>query len=251
MEIDLDELMSGKSEEGLMVYVQKAELYTDEAIVAALKELKKRGRTFSDRELETIQIKLEEKRKAAKVERSATAGLKKMNRTSLTIGIMLLIMATMSALKKAPASRDLTTIKGNFKSIERDRKGFVKIILNGYDYGFLITPATGAYFDYNGFLEEVVPGNSIELSVNKNDLNIITSHLSLPKVVTLKANKKAYLTTSDYNRSLKEDLKFVWGFVFNGLFLVYLGVNNKPPAGFNLILIFIIFLLSITIGIAT
>jgi hypothetical protein len=51
--------MNGKSEEGLMDYLNNLNKYTSEAIKAAADELKKRGRTFGDKELKEIDTKVQ------------------------------------------------------------------------------------------------------------------------------------------------------------------------------------------------
>jgi hypothetical protein len=61
MEPNFEELMTRKSDDGLMEYVTNINLYTPESIYAALNELKKRGRQFTDEELGTIKIKIQEK----------------------------------------------------------------------------------------------------------------------------------------------------------------------------------------------
>ncbi len=63
MDIDYEKLMTSKSDEGLMIYLDKVEMYTEEAVVASVKELQKRGKQFSEQELENIKTKLEEKKK--------------------------------------------------------------------------------------------------------------------------------------------------------------------------------------------
>jgi hypothetical protein len=60
----LKEVMSGKSEEGLMDYLNNFQKYTPEAIMSASDELKRRGRTFSDEELKEIDLKIENRKKS-------------------------------------------------------------------------------------------------------------------------------------------------------------------------------------------
>jgi hypothetical protein len=60
----LREVMNGKSEEGLMVYLNNFEKYTPEAITAAVDELKRRGRNFGDQELKEINVKIEKRKNA-------------------------------------------------------------------------------------------------------------------------------------------------------------------------------------------
>ena len=64
MEIDYEKLMANKSDEGLMTYFDKIDIYTEEAVVAAMRELQKRGKQFSEQDLENVKSKLEEKKKA-------------------------------------------------------------------------------------------------------------------------------------------------------------------------------------------
>jgi hypothetical protein len=64
MEIDYEKLMAGKSDEGLTIYLEKVEIYTEEAVVAAMRELQERGRRFSEQELGDLKLKLEEKKNA-------------------------------------------------------------------------------------------------------------------------------------------------------------------------------------------
>ncbi len=56
--------MNGKSEEGLMDYVNSFQKYTPEAITAAVDELKRRGTSFSDQELKEISSKIESRKNA-------------------------------------------------------------------------------------------------------------------------------------------------------------------------------------------
>jgi len=51
--------MNGKSEEGLIDYLNNFNKYTPEAITAAVDELKRRGRSFNDEELNEINIKIQ------------------------------------------------------------------------------------------------------------------------------------------------------------------------------------------------
>jgi hypothetical protein len=60
----LREVMSGKSDEGLMDYLNNFGKYTPEAIIVAVDELKRRGRSFSPEELNEINIKIEKRAKA-------------------------------------------------------------------------------------------------------------------------------------------------------------------------------------------
>ncbi len=60
----LHEVMIEKSEEGLMNYLDDFNKYTAEAIIAAVEELKKRGKNFSDSELDDIEIKIKARKEA-------------------------------------------------------------------------------------------------------------------------------------------------------------------------------------------
>jgi hypothetical protein len=55
----LREVMNGKSDEGLMDYLNNFQKYTPEAIKSATDELIRRGRNFSDEELKEIDVKIE------------------------------------------------------------------------------------------------------------------------------------------------------------------------------------------------
>jgi drug/metabolite transporter superfamily protein YnfA len=72
MGIDFEELMTKKSDEGLNEYLTNIEKYVPEAVYAAINELKKRGRNFTDEELETIKDKIKNKIAAQKKENEAT-----------------------------------------------------------------------------------------------------------------------------------------------------------------------------------
>lgn len=60
----LREVMNGKSQEGLVDYLDNFQKYTPEAIRTAVDELKRRGRLFSEAELEEINQKIEKSTKA-------------------------------------------------------------------------------------------------------------------------------------------------------------------------------------------
>ncbi len=60
----LREVITGKSEEGLMDYLIHFNKYTSEAITTAVDELKRRGRNFTDEELKEIKIKIETRKNA-------------------------------------------------------------------------------------------------------------------------------------------------------------------------------------------
>jgi hypothetical protein len=64
----LKEVMNGKSEEGLMDYLNNFQKYTPEAIMSAADELKRRGRIFSDEELKEIDLKIENRKKSEEEE---------------------------------------------------------------------------------------------------------------------------------------------------------------------------------------
>ncbi len=64
METDFQEPMSGKSDEGLTEYLKNTDKYTIEAIYAAMAELKKRGRIFTDKELKAIEDQIQAKKPA-------------------------------------------------------------------------------------------------------------------------------------------------------------------------------------------
>jgi hypothetical protein len=69
----LREVMNGKSEEGLTDYLNNFNRYTPEAITAAVDELKRRGRNFSDGELEEIDAKIQKRTKAESEEETLFA----------------------------------------------------------------------------------------------------------------------------------------------------------------------------------
>ena len=54
MEIDFQKLMNSKSDEGLQEYINNRAKFTQEAVEAAITEMQKRGRVFSDEELTGI-----------------------------------------------------------------------------------------------------------------------------------------------------------------------------------------------------
>ena len=60
----LREVMIGKSEEGLMDYLTSFQKYTPEAISAAVDELRRRGKHFSDEQTKEISTKIEIKKNA-------------------------------------------------------------------------------------------------------------------------------------------------------------------------------------------
>ena len=56
-------LMTSKSDEQLKNYLVNSEKYTEEAVTAAIQELRKRGKEFSEEELHEIKLKIEAIRK--------------------------------------------------------------------------------------------------------------------------------------------------------------------------------------------
>jgi hypothetical protein len=62
MEIDFEQLMSGKSDAELQVYLDEREKYTPEAIEAAITEMQKRGRIIPEDNLLNIRFELDQKR---------------------------------------------------------------------------------------------------------------------------------------------------------------------------------------------
>jgi hypothetical protein len=64
----LREVMIGKSDEGLMDYLDNFQNYTPDAIRSAADELNRRGRNFSEEELKEINIKIENRVKAGSEE---------------------------------------------------------------------------------------------------------------------------------------------------------------------------------------
>ena len=71
MEIDFEKLMSNKSDEGLQEYLDNRSKFTPEAVEAAITELQKRGRIFSDEELYSIKHELEQRKTEAMKEYEA------------------------------------------------------------------------------------------------------------------------------------------------------------------------------------
>ena len=65
--------MRGKSNDGLNDYINNFGKYTPEAILAAVNELKKRGKNFSSQELEDIDRKIEARARAEYEESNALA----------------------------------------------------------------------------------------------------------------------------------------------------------------------------------
>jgi hypothetical protein len=60
----LREVMSSKSENGLMDYLTNFNKYTPDSIAAAVDELKRRGKNFTDEELSDIKSNIETRKKA-------------------------------------------------------------------------------------------------------------------------------------------------------------------------------------------
>jgi len=63
MNIDYEKLMTGKSDEQLTNYLDNIEKFTEEAVMASIQELRKRGKQFSEEDLNEVKLKLEEKKK--------------------------------------------------------------------------------------------------------------------------------------------------------------------------------------------
>src|SRR5580704_15659804 len=72
MEIDFIKLMASKSEEGLQEYLDNRKKYTPEAVFAAIEEFKKRGRAFTEEEIEKIKTDVE-KQKEINEQRAAAS----------------------------------------------------------------------------------------------------------------------------------------------------------------------------------
>ena len=68
MEIDFQKLMSNKSDEGLQVYLDNRFKFTTEAVEAAIAEMQKRGRSFSDEELNTYRQEIQKRREEVEKE---------------------------------------------------------------------------------------------------------------------------------------------------------------------------------------
>ncbi len=66
MEIDFVKLMPSKSDEGLQEYIDNRQKYSPIAIYAAIDELKKRGRTFTDEEFTQIVNDIEKQQEISK-----------------------------------------------------------------------------------------------------------------------------------------------------------------------------------------
>jgi hypothetical protein len=60
----LGEVMSTKSDEGLIAYINNFEKYTPDALTAATNELKRRGKKISEEELKEIHLKIQARVKA-------------------------------------------------------------------------------------------------------------------------------------------------------------------------------------------
>jgi hypothetical protein len=67
MGVDVEKLMNGKSDEDLQKYLDNRMDYTPEAVVSAIAEMQKRGRTFSDEELTGIRNEMQLKRTTEEV----------------------------------------------------------------------------------------------------------------------------------------------------------------------------------------
>ena len=68
MEIDFQKLMTNKSDEGIQEYLDNRAKFTPEAVEAAIAEFQKRGRTFSDEELNTYRQEFQQRSEAAEKE---------------------------------------------------------------------------------------------------------------------------------------------------------------------------------------
>jgi hypothetical protein len=68
MEIDFIKLMTNKSDDGLQGYLDNRTKFTPEAIEAAIAEMQKRGRVFTDEELADVRQDLQTKRVAIEKE---------------------------------------------------------------------------------------------------------------------------------------------------------------------------------------
>jgi hypothetical protein len=64
MEINFEKLMTSKSDEGLQAYLDNRTKYTSDAVEAAISEMQKRGRTFSEEELSNLRQAFQTKRRA-------------------------------------------------------------------------------------------------------------------------------------------------------------------------------------------
>ena len=68
METDLSKLLSAMSDDRLQEYINKREKYNTNAVLEAIEELKKRGRVFSDPEIEKIKLDLEQQQLREQIE---------------------------------------------------------------------------------------------------------------------------------------------------------------------------------------
>jgi hypothetical protein len=76
MATDYMELMTTKSDQGLQEYIDNRKKYNPQSVFAAIEELKKRGRSFSDKEIETIKADLEKQEEISKQRTSEVEGSK-------------------------------------------------------------------------------------------------------------------------------------------------------------------------------
>jgi hypothetical protein len=74
MENKFEKLMSNNSDEGLQAYLDNRQRFTQEAVEAAIAEMQKRGRTFSDEELANFQQEFQAKREAKEKEENDLFG---------------------------------------------------------------------------------------------------------------------------------------------------------------------------------
>ena len=144
-------------------------------------------------------------------------------------GIILLFYISIDTLLTKPVNNETTTlIKGHFNNIERFKlKNKVSVSYNLFiqeKEGFYkILPEWIDCFDYQSFRNEVKKGQSIEIFIrNDNGLRPLT----LPVVVSIKANDKDYLDQNCINQEIKkEKVKiplFCIGFIIIGGLFIYI-----------------------------
>ena len=68
MKIDFEKLMSEQTDEGLQEYIDKRKDFVPAAVEAAIAEMQKRGRVFSDEELSVIRQEFQQKREEASLD---------------------------------------------------------------------------------------------------------------------------------------------------------------------------------------
>ncbi|MXV53363.1 hypothetical protein GS399_20590 [Pedobacter sp. HMF7647] len=74
MEIDFQRLMTNKSDEGLQEYLDNRTKFIPEAVEAAINEMQKRGRIFSDEELAIYRKEFQAKKEATEKEEKKLVG---------------------------------------------------------------------------------------------------------------------------------------------------------------------------------